>query len=86
MDDMIRKLPWEGLQKNTVMNDDTMIDKRTGKALGPEVDSTYWKDKFSADFIVSIDHKIICRRNSVGEIFPSCIACEMILAMLSNLP
>ena len=43
---MIRKLPWEGLQKNTVMSDDTMIDKRTGKALSPEVDSTYWKDKF----------------------------------------
>ena len=46
MDDTIRKLAWEGLQKNIVMNGDTMIDKRTGVVLGPEVDSTYWKDKF----------------------------------------
>ena len=46
MADMIRKLAWEGLQKNIVMDGDTMIDKRTGDVLGPEVDSTYWKDKF----------------------------------------
>ena len=46
MDDMIRKRAWEGLQKNIVMDGDTMIDKRTGELLGPEVDSTYWKDKF----------------------------------------
>ena len=25
---------------------DTMIDKRTGEVLDPEVDSMYWKDKF----------------------------------------
>ena len=46
MDDMIRKLTWEGLQKNILMDGDTMIDKRTCKVLVPEVDSTYWKDKF----------------------------------------
>ena len=46
MDDTIRKLAWEELQKNTVMDGDTMIDKRTGEVLGPEVDSMYWKDKF----------------------------------------
>ena len=46
MDDMIRKLVWKGLQKNIVMDGDTMIDKRTGEVLGPEVDPTYWKDKF----------------------------------------
>ena len=46
MDDMIRKLVLQGLQKNIVMNGDTMIDKGTDEALGPEVDSTYWKDKF----------------------------------------
>ena len=45
MDDTIRKLAWEGLQKNIVMDDDTMIDKRTGEALD-EVDSTYWEEKF----------------------------------------
>ena len=44
MDDMIRKLAWKGLQKNIVMDGDTMIDKRTSDVLGPEVDSTYWKD------------------------------------------
>ena len=46
MDDMIRKILWEGLQKNSIMDGDTMIDKRTGEVLGPKVDSTYWKDKF----------------------------------------
>ena len=45
MDDTIRKLAWEELQKSIVMDVDTMIDKRTGEALGSEVDSTYWKDK-----------------------------------------
>ena len=46
MEDTMRKLAWEGLQKNIVMNGDTMVDKRTGEVLDPEVDSTYWKDKF----------------------------------------
>ena len=46
MEDTIRKLAWEGLQKNIMMDGDTMIDKRTGEELDPEVDSTYWKDKF----------------------------------------
>ena len=46
MDDTIRKLTWEALQKNIVMNSDTMIDKRTGEVLDLVVDSTYWKDKF----------------------------------------
>ena len=43
MEDTMRKLTWEGLQKNIVMNGDAMIDKRTGEVLNPEVDSTYWK-------------------------------------------
>ena len=46
MEDTMRKLAWEGLQKNRVMDGETMIDKRTGEVLDPEVDSTYWKDKF----------------------------------------
>ena len=46
MVDTIRKLAWEGLQKNIVWTDDTMIDKGTGKVLDPEVDFTYWKEKF----------------------------------------
>ena len=46
MDDTIRKLAWDGLQKNIVMDGDTMVDKRTGVVLSPQVDCTYWKDKF----------------------------------------
>ena len=46
MEDTMRKLALEGLQKNIVMDGDTMIDKRTGEVLNPQVDSTYWKDKF----------------------------------------
>ena len=45
MDVTLRKLAWEGLQKNIVRDDDTSIDKRTGKVLN-KVDSTYWKEKF----------------------------------------
>ena len=45
MDDTLRKLAWKGLQKNIVMDGDTMIDKGTGEVLD-EVDSTYWKEKF----------------------------------------
>ena len=41
MDDTIRKLAWEGLQKNIVMDGDTMIDKRTGEVLNPEADTIY---------------------------------------------
>ena len=40
------KLEWEELQKNIVMNGDTMIAGRTGEVLGPETDSTYWKGTF----------------------------------------
>ena len=50
MEGTVRKLAWEGLQKNIVINGDMIIDKRTGEVLDPEVDSTYWKDKFSVDF------------------------------------
>ena len=46
MEDKLRKLAWEGIQKNIVMDGDTMIHKRTGGALDPEDDSTYWKEKF----------------------------------------
>ena len=45
MEYTMRKLPWEGLQKNIVMDGDTMIDKRTGEVFDSKVDSTYWKDK-----------------------------------------
>ena len=41
MDDTVRKLAWEGVQNNMVMDGDTMIDRRTGEVLGHEVDFTY---------------------------------------------
>ena len=46
LEDTMRKLAWEGLRRNIVMDGDTMIDKRTGEVLNTEVDSTYWKNKF----------------------------------------
>ena len=46
MDDTIRKFASDGLQKNIVMEEGAMIDKKTGEVLGPEVHYTYWKDKF----------------------------------------
>ena len=46
MEDTMRKLAWEVLQKSIVMDGDMMIDKRAGEVLNPEVDFTYWKDKF----------------------------------------
>ena len=45
MNNMIKKLAWEGLLKIIVMDGDTRIDKKTGEVLGSKVDSTYWKDK-----------------------------------------
>ena len=42
----MRKLAWEKLQKNIIMDGDMMIDKRTGEVLDLEVNSTYWKDNF----------------------------------------
>ena len=50
MEDTMRKLAWEGLQKNIVRDGHTMIDKRTGEVLNPDVNCTYWKGKFETDF------------------------------------
>ena len=46
MDDTLRKLVWDGLQKNIVKDGDTMIERRTGEVLDPEVDTTCWQNKF----------------------------------------
>ena len=46
MDDTVRKLTWDELQKNIVMDADTVIDRRTGELLDPEVDSTCCQNKF----------------------------------------
>ena len=36
----LRKLAWDKLQKSIVIDDDKMIDRRTGEVLDPEVDLT----------------------------------------------
>ena len=46
MDDTVRKLAWDGLQKNIVMDGDTIIDGRTCEVLDPEVDLTYGRSLF----------------------------------------
>ena len=46
MEDPVRKLVWKGLQRNIVIDGDTMIEKKTGEVLNSEVNSTHWKDKF----------------------------------------
>ena len=46
MENTMRKLAWEGLQINIVIDGDTIINKRTGEVLKPEVDSTSWKESF----------------------------------------
>ena len=51
MEDTMSKLVWERLQKNTVIDGGTMIDKRTGEVLNPEADLTYRKYKFQNLFL-----------------------------------
>ena len=46
MEDTMRKLAWEELQKNIMIDGESMIDKTIGEVLSPDVDSTYWKHKF----------------------------------------
>ena len=46
MEDSMRKLAWEGLRKNVVMDGDMMIDKRTGEVVNPEVDLHVGKTSF----------------------------------------
>ena len=62
MEDTERKLAWERLQKNIVMDGDMMTDKRTGGVLDLAIAFKYWKEKCWAVFIAFIDYKITCRR------------------------
>ena len=62
MEDTMRKLAWKGLQKNIVMDTDTMIDKRIGEVLNPELIRHTKRISFRPIFIVFIDYKIISRR------------------------
>ena len=45
MDDTLKELAWDELQKNIMMDGDTMIDRRIGEVLDPEFDSTCWQNK-----------------------------------------
>ena len=46
MENTMRKVAWEGLQRNIVIDGDRMIVKMTAEMLKPEVNSTYSKEKF----------------------------------------
>ena len=46
MENTMRKVTWEGLQRNSVIDGDRMIVKMTAEVLKPEVNSTYSKEKF----------------------------------------
>ena len=45
IDDTMRKLAQDRLQKKIVMDGQTMINRKTSEMLYPEVDFTYWKNK-----------------------------------------
>ena len=62
MEDTMRKLAWEGLQRYIAMDGYTMINKKRGELLDPEIDSHTGKTHFKLIFIVFIDHKITCRK------------------------
>ena len=46
IDDKLRKLAWDRLQKNIVMDGGRMIDGRASEFLDPEVDSTCERNQF----------------------------------------
>ena len=54
IEDPMRKLAWEGLQKNIMMDGDMMIDKRTSEVLRPI--SHTGRTSFKLIFIVFIGH------------------------------
>ena len=62
MDDTMRKLAWERLQRNILIDGDTMIDKRTGEVLSLRLILHTGRIRFRPIFIAFIDHKITCRR------------------------
>ena len=62
MEDTMRELAWEGLQRNIVMDGDTMIDKGTGEVWILRLILHTGKTSFKTIFTVFIDHKITCRR------------------------
>ena len=66
MENTMRKLAWEGLQKNVVIDGDTMIVKEQVRCWVLRFILYIGKTIFKPIFIAVIDHKITCFR--VGEI------------------
>ena len=62
MEDTVRKLTWQGLQRTIVMEGHTMIDKRTVRCWILKLIPHTGKTNFKPIFIAFIDHKITCRR------------------------
>ena len=46
VDDALKKLAFKHFQDNTLVDGNTLIHKKTGEVLDPEVDYTTWKYKF----------------------------------------
>ena len=62
MYDTLRKLAWDKLQKNIAMDDNMMIDRRTGEVLGPNWFDVLEKQALRVDFMVFVYYKITyCR-------------------------
>ena len=51
IDDTLRKLAWNGLQKNIMTDSDTMIDRRTGEVLDLHIDFMCRKNKFQGPIL-----------------------------------
>ena len=49
--DTLRKLAWNGLQKNIMTDSDTMIDRRTGEVLDLHIDFMCRKNKFQGPIL-----------------------------------
>ena len=49
--DTLRKLAWNGLQKNILTDSDTMIDRRTGEVLDLHIDFMCRKNKFQGPIL-----------------------------------
>ena len=52
LDDALRKLAGKCLQKNTVVNGDMLIDKKTAEVLVPKVGYTCYKEKVNLKLIL----------------------------------
>ena len=62
MEDTMRKLAWEGLQKNIVMNGDTRLIREQVRCWILRLIPHTGKTNFKLIFIVFIDHKITCHK------------------------